>query len=151
MPEVPHALRTRLAGLGLSRQDVLELSDDRDTAAYFDAAVAAGADAKAAANWIMGDIAAHLKAERVSIRNLVLRPQQLAELVTLVADGTISSKARKGVLSLRAQPGSRSGARLRAARPSARALAAEHRLPRTCCQSCWRLGARRGRWWRARA
>ena len=58
MPELPSSKRRRYAELGLPRADVLLLTDDVASAAYFEAAVAAGAPPKAASNWILGDIAA---------------------------------------------------------------------------------------------
>ena len=70
------------------------LADDRETVAYLDAALDAGADAKAAANWIMGDITGYLKAQKCTFAELQLTPAALAELTLLVADGTISGKAR---------------------------------------------------------
>ena len=59
MPELPSGKRRRYADMGLPRADVLLLTDDVATAAYFEDAVEAGAPPKAAANWILGDIGAH--------------------------------------------------------------------------------------------
>jgi Asp-tRNA(Asn)/Glu-tRNA(Gln) amidotransferase B subunit len=61
MPELPHQRRQRYLGLGLSMYDVLVLSDDVSVATYFDGVLAAGAPAKPAANWVMGDVMAHCK------------------------------------------------------------------------------------------
>lgn len=54
--------------------DVLVLSDDVGIATYFDAVLAAGAPAKPAANWVMGDIMAHCKVGRhlLSMRRTLL-------------------------------------------------------------------------------
>ena len=60
--------------------------------------MAAGADAKAAANWISGDIAAHVNANRLSYTDLPLRPEQLADLVQLIEAGVISGKIAKEIL-----------------------------------------------------
>jgi len=59
MPELPSGKRRRYADMGLPRADVLLLTDDVASAAYFEAVVDAGAPPKAAANWILGDIGAH--------------------------------------------------------------------------------------------
>ena len=59
MPELPSGKRRRYADMGLPRADVLLLTDDVATAAYFESAVEAGAPPKTAANWILGDIGAH--------------------------------------------------------------------------------------------
>lgn len=61
MAELPTAKRARYLSLGLPRADVLILADEVSTAEFFDATMAAGAPAKAAANWIMGDIMAACK------------------------------------------------------------------------------------------
>lgn len=52
---------------------------------------------KLAANWIMGDIAAYLKNERLLINEIKLIPQELAELIASIKDGTISGKIGKEV------------------------------------------------------
>ena len=99
LPELPAAKRHRYADqLGLSIYDARVLTDERPMAEYFEAAVAAGADAKAVANWVTGDIAAHVKSQRLSYTNLPLRPEQLAELVNLIDRGTISGKIAKDIL-----------------------------------------------------
>jgi len=99
LPELPAAKRHRYADqLGLSIYDARVLTDERPMAEYFEAAVAAGADAKAVANWVTGDIAAHVNSQRLSYTNLPLRPEQLAELVNLIDRGTISGKIAKDIL-----------------------------------------------------
>jgi aspartyl-tRNA(Asn)/glutamyl-tRNA(Gln) amidotransferase subunit B len=99
LPELPAAKRHRYAEqLGLSPYDARVLTDERLMADYFEAVVAAGADAKAAANWISGDIAAHVNAHRLSYADLPLRPQQLAEMVQLIEGGVISGKIAKEIL-----------------------------------------------------
>lgn len=67
---------------------------------FFDGVLTAGADVKLAANWIMGDIAAYLKNEKLSIKDVKLSPAALAELIFLIQDGTISGKIGKEVQSL---------------------------------------------------
>jgi aspartyl-tRNA(Asn)/glutamyl-tRNA(Gln) amidotransferase subunit B len=99
LPELPAAKRHRYAEqLGLSQYDARVLTDERPMADYFEAVVAAGADAKAAANWISGDIAAHVNANRLSYAELPFRPEQLAEMVQLIEGGVISGKIAKEIL-----------------------------------------------------
>ncbi len=99
LPELPAAKRHRYAEqLGLSPYDARVLTDERPMAEYFEAAVAAGADAKGLANWITGDIAAHVNAQRLSYADLPFRPEQLAEMVQLIDGGTISGKIAKEIL-----------------------------------------------------
>ena len=108
LPELPAAKRHRYAEqLGLSIYDARVLTDERAMAEYFEAAVAAGADAKTVSNWVTGDIAAHVNANRLSITELPLQPAQLAELVQLIEGGVISGKIAKDLLpELLAQGGS---------------------------------------------
>jgi aspartyl-tRNA(Asn)/glutamyl-tRNA(Gln) amidotransferase subunit B len=108
LPELPGQKRHRYADqLGLSIYDARVLTEERQMAEYFEAAVASGADAKAVANWVTGDIAAHVNSNRLSYDNLPLKPQQLAELVQLIENGTISGKIAKEILpELLAQGGS---------------------------------------------
>ena len=71
MPELPAERRHRYAEqLGLSQYDARVLTEERAMADYFEAAVAAGAEAKAAANWLSGDIAAYVNANRLSYDTL---------------------------------------------------------------------------------
>ncbi|KAG6757292.1 hypothetical protein POTOM_037599 [Populus tomentosa] len=79
-----------------------------EVAEFFDATIAKGADVKLATNWIMEDIAAYMKNEKVSINDIKLNPQELAELIASIKDGTISGKIGKEVMKLskgKANPG----------------------------------------------
>lgn len=84
--------------MGLSMQDVLFLANDINVAEYFDTTVSKGAEVKLAANWIMGDIAAYMKNEKLSINEIKLTPYELAELIASIKGGTISGKIGKEIL-----------------------------------------------------
>ncbi|KAF9673621.1 hypothetical protein SADUNF_Sadunf10G0043200 [Salix dunnii] len=98
LPELPEMKRRRYESMGLSMQDVLFLANDINVAEFFDATIAKGADVKLAANWIMGDIAAYMKNEKVSINDIKLKPQELAELIASIKGGTISGKIGKEIV-----------------------------------------------------
>ncbi|WCJ24135.1 Aspartyl/glutamyl-tRNA(Asn/Gln) amidotransferase subunit B [Euphorbia peplus] len=98
LPELPEMKRRRYENMGLSMQDVLFLANDMDVAAFFDATIAKGAEMKLAANWIMGDIAAYMKNEKVNINEIKLTPVELAELIASIKGGTISGKMGKEIL-----------------------------------------------------
>ncbi len=99
LPELPAAKRHRYAeDLGLSQYDARVLTDERPMADYFEAVVAAGADAKLSANWITGDIAAYVNSNRLSFGELPFRPVQLAEMIKLIDGGKISGKIAKEIL-----------------------------------------------------
>ena len=99
LPELPAQKRHRYESeLGLSAYDARVLTDERQVAEYFEATVAAGANPKQAANWIMGDIAAYLNNKKLSIVEIALKPTNLAELIVLIESGTISGKIAKDIL-----------------------------------------------------
>ena len=98
MPELPDTRKTRfLADYQLSEYDADLLSGDLATAVFFEAATKAGGDAKLAANWVMGELAAKLNAEEKSIANSPVTAEQLGQLIARLKDGTISSKIAKQV------------------------------------------------------
>ncbi|KAL6194676.1 hypothetical protein ACLB2K_035754 [Fragaria x ananassa] len=98
LPELPEMKRRRYEKMGLSMQDVLFLANDLNVAEFFDTTITKGADSKLAANWIMSDIAAFMKNEELTITEVKLSPQELAELIASIKDGTISGKIGKQIL-----------------------------------------------------
>ncbi|AAP99098.1 MULTISPECIES: Asp-tRNA(Asn)/Glu-tRNA(Gln) amidotransferase subunit GatB [Prochlorococcus] len=99
LPELPSSKRHRYAEeLGLSVYDARVLTDDYQMARYFEIVVLEGADPKLASNWITGDIAAHINANKKSFENLLLTPKQLAEMLLLISQGKISGKIAKEIL-----------------------------------------------------
>jgi aspartyl-tRNA(Asn)/glutamyl-tRNA(Gln) amidotransferase subunit B len=100
IPELPAQKRSRYeTQLGLSAYDARVLTDDREVAEYFEAAVAAGANPKLVTNWVTQDIAAYLNNNKLTISEIALKPEVLAELVNLIEKGTISGKIAKELLS----------------------------------------------------
>jgi aspartyl-tRNA(Asn)/glutamyl-tRNA(Gln) amidotransferase subunit B len=96
LPELPDARQERYTStLGLSVADAAAISSDIDRADYFDACLAAGADAKQSANWMMGELSAYLNKHNVSISRSPISPAVLAQLIARVDDGTLSSKTAK--------------------------------------------------------
>ncbi|MDB9511311.1 Asp-tRNA(Asn)/Glu-tRNA(Gln) amidotransferase subunit GatB [Kamptonema animale CS-326] len=99
LPELPASKRDRYESeIGLSAYDARVLTDDRSVAEYFEAAIAAGGNPKQVANWVMGDITAYLKNEKLNIMQLPFKPDGLAELISLIDAGTISGKIAKDLL-----------------------------------------------------
>lgn len=98
MPELPRQKRARfIEEFGLREYDADVLTANAPLADYFEKAAKASSDAKAAANWVMGDLAAALKAEGKEITESPMAPAQLGELVTLIAKGEISGKLAKEI------------------------------------------------------
>jgi len=98
MPELPEAMKARFeVDFGLSAYDASALTSSRDMADYFVATVNAGAEAKPAANWILGAISAKLNAEEKSIAENPVTSIQLAALLRRISDNTISNNAAKQI------------------------------------------------------
>jgi aspartyl-tRNA(Asn)/glutamyl-tRNA(Gln) amidotransferase subunit B len=103
MPELPGAMRERfIKDYGLPEYDALILTSSQAMANYYEAVVAkAGKDnAKAAANWMMGDVSSALNRADLDIVDSPVEASQLALLLKRIADGTISNNAAKKVFSL---------------------------------------------------
>ncbi|XP_058775340.1 glutamyl-tRNA(Gln) amidotransferase subunit B, chloroplastic/mitochondrial [Vicia villosa] len=98
LPELPEEKRRRYEKMGLGMQDVLFLANDKNIAEFFDATLAKGADAKLVANWIMSDIAAFMKNEKLTINDIKLTPEELSELIGSIKGGIISGKIGKEIL-----------------------------------------------------
>jgi aspartyl-tRNA(Asn)/glutamyl-tRNA(Gln) amidotransferase subunit B len=96
LPELPTARRVRYeTAFGLSSYDARVLMQEPAIAGYFEAVVAAGAEAKASANWVMGGVLARWNESG----QFGVEPGRLAALIRLVADGTVSLQAAKQVFS----------------------------------------------------
>jgi aspartyl-tRNA(Asn)/glutamyl-tRNA(Gln) amidotransferase subunit B len=102
LPELPDAKKARfIADYGLSAYDATILVADRETADFFEAAVKHGGkarDAKAVANWLMGDLSASANAQNLPVSEAGLASGALAGLVDLIGEGVISGKIAKDVL-----------------------------------------------------
>ena len=91
LPELPAARRRRFVEtLGLTEDDARVLTDERALADYFEEVVRLGAEPKRAANWIQSELLRVGLSEKIG-------PAALAELLALIADGTISGKIAKDV------------------------------------------------------
>lgn len=99
LPELPAAKRHRYEEeIGLSPYDTRILTDDHAITQFFETTLKAGASAKQAANWLMGDITGYLNNENLSITDIALTPEALAELIELIEANTISGKIAKELL-----------------------------------------------------
>jgi aspartyl-tRNA(Asn)/glutamyl-tRNA(Gln) amidotransferase subunit B len=119
LPELPDAKRRRYEQeLGLSPYNAATLTADADTARWFEALVAESAriqkkgeneTARAAANWLLGDLYGALNRLDKSLDESPVSPQQGAELLALVADGTISGSLAKQVFEIMLETGDAAG------------------------------------------
>ncbi|WP_201546347.1 Asp-tRNA(Asn)/Glu-tRNA(Gln) amidotransferase subunit GatB [Psychrobacter immobilis] len=102
MPELPVARRARFEeALGLSEYDARILTGSRQIADYFEAVVAevGQADAKMAANWVMGDLLGALNKDDKEITDSPISAKQLAGMLARIKDDTLSGKLAKKVFS----------------------------------------------------
>jgi aspartyl-tRNA(Asn)/glutamyl-tRNA(Gln) amidotransferase subunit B len=94
LPELPAARRARFgAQYGLPSYDAGVLTADRAIAEYYEAVVAAGADPKAAANWVMTESLTGYN----EVGRFAISAQALASLLALIKAGTVSHQAAKKV------------------------------------------------------
>ena len=110
LPELPDAKRGRfVAQHGLSPYDAGVLVADQETAAFYET-VAAGRDAKMAANWMMGDFFAALNRTGRTISNSPVSAAALGELLDLLHDQTINGRIAKEVFEAMVDTGEPPGA-----------------------------------------
>ena len=96
LPELPERLVDRLQREhGLSAYDAAIITAEREDARSFEALVAAGIPAKAAVNWLMGEVARLSRETRTPLPASGLGVAGLASLITLVESGAISGSTAK--------------------------------------------------------
>ncbi|MBM7435413.1 Asp-tRNA(Asn)/Glu-tRNA(Gln) amidotransferase subunit GatB [Leuconostoc rapi] len=83
--------------LGIERYDAEVLTQTLAMSDFYDATVAAGADAKRAANYLIGDVNAFMNKHQVELQETQLTPEHLAGMIKLIESGTISTKQAKQV------------------------------------------------------
>lgn len=98
IPEMPDKRRERYTqDWGIPAYDAGVLTQTKKMSDFYDATVAAGADPKLAANWLMGEVNAYLNSKQVELSDTALTPEHLATMIKLIEDETISSKIAKKV------------------------------------------------------
>ncbi len=100
LPELPDEKKVRFVrDYALSGYDAGVLVAERETADFFEA-VASGRDAKAAANWVINELAGRLNKEGRDISGSPVSASQLGAILDLVAAGTISGKIAKDLFEI---------------------------------------------------
>ena len=98
MPELPDARRRRFVEqYAIPEYDAGVLTHTAQLADYFEAVAAAAGNAKAASNWVMGELLRTMKERGHDISTQPLEAERLAGLIRLVQKGTISSSIAKDV------------------------------------------------------
>jgi len=94
MPELPETLYNRFtADYQLSAYDAGVLTDDRDTALYFEKLAGISKNYKAAANWVNVHIKGYLNENGLDIQQFPLGPEAIHELIQVIEAGVLSSSA----------------------------------------------------------
>lgn len=98
MPELPEQKRQRYMDLGLSEYDASVIVAQYELAMFFDEVLKAGGNPKIAVNFLMGEVAAYLKEQKLSINETKLTPENLVELISLIEKATISNNIGKQII-----------------------------------------------------
>jgi aspartyl-tRNA(Asn)/glutamyl-tRNA(Gln) amidotransferase subunit B len=105
LPELPDAKRKRYEGQGITPYNASVLTAEVEIARWFDALLDAGAEPKQAANWVVAELFGALNRRGETIATTPVSPEEAAELLKLVADGTISGTIAKQVFEIMLETG----------------------------------------------
>ena len=110
LPELPDAKRKRYEDVGITSYNASVLTAEVETARWFDSLLDSGAEPKQASNWVVAELFGALNRRGESIDQSPVSPAQAAELLQLVADGTISGTIAKQVFEIMLDTGQRASA-----------------------------------------
>ncbi len=111
LPEFPEARAERFVKeFGIPVYDAGVLTAEREVSDYFEAVVRACSDAKAASNWVMGEVLRMLKERNISVASFSVPPERLGGLISLIGGGTISNTIAKQVFERMLETGDNPGA-----------------------------------------
>ena len=105
LPELPDQIKDRLTGdYGLSAYDAAVITEERETALFYEAA-SAGHDCKLVANWMTVELFGALNKSGQTLAECNITPERLGGLVGLISHGTISGKIAKDVFAVMFETG----------------------------------------------
>jgi aspartyl-tRNA(Asn)/glutamyl-tRNA(Gln) amidotransferase subunit B len=105
LPELPDAKRARYEAMGLTAYNAAVLTAEAETAFWFEDLLGEGVDAKQGSNWLMSELFGALNKLGKTLDESPVSPKQAAELLGLVADGTISGSIAKQVFEIMLETG----------------------------------------------
>lgn len=105
LPELPDAKRARYEAMGLTAYNAAVLTAEAETAFWFEDLLAEGVDPKQGSNWLMSELFGALNKLGKTLDESPVNPKQAAELLGLVADGTISGSIAKQVFEIMLETG----------------------------------------------
>ena len=98
LPELPEKRKDRLiTKYNLPEYDAELLTQNKSTADYYEGVVNVTDDYKSASNWVMGEVLKTINEEKINIENFPVHPENLAELINIINNGTINGKIGKEV------------------------------------------------------
>lgn len=99
IPELPFEKEERFVKqFGIPKYDASVLTLSTTMADFFEETAKLSKDAKSASNWLMGDISRLLNEKLITVEEMKFTPEALAQLITLINDGTISNNIGKRVV-----------------------------------------------------
>jgi len=99
MPELPEQKRQRyIKDLGLSEHDAKVVVESLEMARFLDKTAELDTNIKSAVNWLMGDVTAYLKENKLSVQESKLTPESLVEMINLIDKGVISNNIAKKII-----------------------------------------------------
>jgi aspartyl-tRNA(Asn)/glutamyl-tRNA(Gln) amidotransferase subunit B len=91
LPPLPQQLILKyIKELGLNEYDATQITENKQTALYFEELLKHTKSAKIAANWLMGTVRSYLNENAIDIQNFILKPHVLAQLISLVDANKVS-------------------------------------------------------------
>lgn len=108
IPELPDARKARYTSeYSLPSYDAEVITSSKKLADFFEESLSYTKDAKAVANWIMGDLLGYLNANGLELSDVKITGQGLGEMIGLLEKGTISGKIAKTVFKAMLETGKR--------------------------------------------
>jgi aspartyl-tRNA(Asn)/glutamyl-tRNA(Gln) amidotransferase subunit B len=91
LPELPEALEKKYTTvLNLSAYDAATICSDKELVHFFEEIIKHTSNTKAAANWLLGPIKAHINEAQIELTQFNILPKTIADIITLIDDGKIN-------------------------------------------------------------
>ncbi|MDR3668760.1 MAG: Asp-tRNA(Asn)/Glu-tRNA(Gln) amidotransferase subunit GatB [Ignavibacteriaceae bacterium] len=98
LPELPSERKQRfISSFKLPEYDAEILTQTRDIADYYERVIEMTDDYKSASNWVMGDVLKIINERKIDIKDFSISAENLAELINIINDSTISGKIAKEI------------------------------------------------------
>lgn len=96
LPELPQQKMNRyIAEFAINPDTAILLTDDLDTAKFFEEVISLGANVTKSSNWLVGQVTAYLNENKLSLAETKLSPKLLADMIKLIDQGIISDNIAK--------------------------------------------------------